>query len=47
MRTAVFSSKPYDVTFLTAANQGLGHELHFLEAPQPESSVGGCADRSP
>jgi D-lactate dehydrogenase len=31
MRTAVFSSKPYDVTFLTAANQGLGHELHFLE----------------
>jgi D-lactate dehydrogenase len=32
MRTAVFSSKPYDVTFLTAANQGRGHELHFLEA---------------
>ncbi len=32
MRMAVFSSKPYDVTFLTAANQGLGHELHFLES---------------
>jgi len=32
MRTAVFSSKPYDITFLTAANQGRGHELHFLEA---------------
>jgi D-lactate dehydrogenase len=32
MRTAVFSAKPYDVTFLTAANEGLGHELHFLEA---------------
>ena len=31
MRTAIFSSKPYDVAFLTAANQGLGHELHFLE----------------
>jgi D-lactate dehydrogenase len=31
MRLAVFSSKPYDVTFLTAANQGRGHELHFLE----------------
>jgi D-lactate dehydrogenase len=32
MRAAVFSSKPYDVTFLTAGNQRLGHELHFLEA---------------
>ena len=31
MRTAVFSAKPYDVRFLTAANEGLGHELHFLE----------------
>jgi D-lactate dehydrogenase len=32
MRTAVFSAKPYDVTFLSAANHDLGHELHFLEA---------------
>ena len=32
MRTAVFSAKPYDVTFLSAANRDLGHELHFLEA---------------
>jgi D-lactate dehydrogenase len=32
MRVAVFSSKPYDVTFLTAANRDRGHELHFLEA---------------
>src|SRR4051812_2932217 len=32
MRLAVFSSKPYDVTFLTAANHGREHELHFLEA---------------
>jgi D-lactate dehydrogenase len=31
MRLAVFSSKPYDVTFLTAANEGLGHQLQFLE----------------
>jgi D-lactate dehydrogenase len=32
MRTAVFSAKPYDVTFLSAANRDLGHELDFLEA---------------
>jgi D-lactate dehydrogenase len=32
VRVAVFSSKPYDVTFLTAANKDLGHQLHFLEA---------------
>jgi D-lactate dehydrogenase len=31
MRVAVFSSKPYDVTFLTAANRALGHDLLFLE----------------
>src|SRR6478672_714429 len=31
MRLAVFSAKPYDVTFLTAANEGLGHQLQFLE----------------
>jgi D-lactate dehydrogenase len=31
MRVAVFSSKPYDVAFLTAANQARGHDLLFLE----------------
>lgn len=31
MRVAVFSAKPYDVTFLTAANRGR-HALQFLEA---------------
>ncbi|PYQ39115.1 MAG: hydroxyacid dehydrogenase [Acidobacteria bacterium] len=31
MRVAVFSSKPYDVTFLTAANRARGHDLLFLE----------------
>jgi len=31
MKTAVFSTKPYDRDFLTAANAG-AHELHFLEA---------------
>jgi D-lactate dehydrogenase len=31
MRTAVFSTKPYDKVFLEAANQGHGHELVFLE----------------
>jgi D-lactate dehydrogenase len=32
MRVAVFSTKPYDERFLTAAAAGAGHELHFLEA---------------
>lgn len=31
MRVAVFSSKPHDVQFLTAANAGAGHELAFHE----------------
>lgn len=31
MKTAVFSTKPYDREFLIAANAG-AHELHFLEA---------------
>ncbi|MBX3000540.1 MAG: 2-hydroxyacid dehydrogenase [Caldilineaceae bacterium] len=31
MRTAVFSTKPYDKIFLEAANQGHDHELVFLE----------------
>jgi D-lactate dehydrogenase len=32
MRVAVFSAKPYDVTFLKRANLSRGHELRFLEA---------------
>lgn len=31
MNVAVFSSKPYDVEFLTAANADGHHDLHFLE----------------
>jgi D-lactate dehydrogenase len=31
MRTAVFNTKAYDRRFLTAANEGLGHDLLFLE----------------
>jgi len=31
MRVAVFSTKPYDRTFLVAANADVGHELVFLE----------------
>lgn len=32
MRVAVYSSKPYDLHYLEAANAGAGHELTFLEA---------------
>ena len=32
MRVAVFSARPYDETFLTAANAATGHELSFLES---------------
>jgi D-lactate dehydrogenase len=32
MRVAVFSAKPYDVTFLTAASREHRHDLQFLEA---------------
>src|SRR5689334_22070828 len=32
MRVAVFSAKPYDVTFLGAAAGPRGHELQFFEA---------------
>ena len=32
MKVAVFSSKPYDQTFLAAANAQHGHELHFFES---------------
>ncbi len=31
MKTAVFSTKPYDERFLTAANENHGHEFSFLE----------------
>src|SRR5688572_16315447 len=31
MRVAVFSTKPYDRSFLTAANMAHAHELTFLE----------------
>ncbi len=31
MRVAVFSTRPYDKTFLLAANEEFGHELVFLE----------------
>lgn len=31
MKTAVFSTKPYDAKFLTAANATAGHELDFFE----------------
>ena len=32
MRVAVFSTKPHDERFLTAANRDAGHELVFLDA---------------
>jgi D-lactate dehydrogenase len=31
MRVAVYSTKPYDEVFLRAANDGVGHDLRFLE----------------
>jgi len=31
MRVAIYSTKPYDVQFLAAANVGHGHDLAFLE----------------
>ncbi len=31
MRVTVFSTKPYDRTFLSEANAAAGHELTFLE----------------
>ncbi|MFY1637133.1 2-hydroxyacid dehydrogenase [Solwaraspora sp. WMMB335] len=50
MRVAVFSTKPYDSRFLTAANAGAGHELVFLEprlsletAPLAGGSTAVCA----
>lgn len=50
MRVAVFSTKPYDEQFLSAANRGRGHELVFLEprltpdtAPLAAGHAGVCA----
>lgn len=40
MRIAVFSSKPYDETYLRAAAEGTGHELDFFEAKL-------CCDHAP
>ncbi len=39
MKVAVFSTKPYDRQFLTAANAAAGHELLFLEARLTRESV--------
>jgi D-lactate dehydrogenase len=50
MRVAVFSTKPYDRTYLTAANAGHAHDLAFLEprlsadtAPLAEGFPAVCA----
>ena len=32
MRIAIFSTKPYDRTFLDKANERHGHELVYLDA---------------
>jgi D-lactate dehydrogenase len=42
MRIAVFNTKPYDRRFLTEANAGFGHELHFLE-PRLEPATAALA----
>ncbi|MEV0900123.1 2-hydroxyacid dehydrogenase [Actinoplanes sp. NPDC049802] len=45
MRVAVFSAKPYDIRFLTGANQEAGHELVFLEprlSPETSALAAGC-----
>jgi D-lactate dehydrogenase len=45
MRIAVFSTKPYDITFLERANQAHQHELVFFEArlgPQTTALADGC-----
>ena len=46
MRVAVFSTKPYDRTFLERANGGFGHELTFFE-PRLTSETSSLADRFP
>lgn len=40
MRVAVFSTKPYDRTFLDAAAEGTGHELHYFEARLTADTAG-------
>lgn len=40
MRVAVFSTKPYDQRFLTAAAEGTTHELEFFEARLTRSTAG-------
>lgn len=45
MRVAVFSTKPYDETYLRAANEKAGHELRFHEArlaPDTAPLASGC-----
>jgi D-lactate dehydrogenase len=39
MKVAVFSTKPYDQAFLTAANEGHNHELLFLEPRLTEATT--------
>jgi len=46
MRVAVFSTKPYDRTFLERANGGFGHELTFFE-PRLTSETSSLADGFP
>ena len=46
MRVAVFSTKPYDRTFLGRANADVGHELVFLE-PQAEPETAPLAEGFP
>jgi D-lactate dehydrogenase len=40
MRVAVFSTKPYDESFLRAANPSFGHQLTFLEARLSSETAG-------
>ncbi|MFC3493727.1 2-hydroxyacid dehydrogenase [Glycomyces rhizosphaerae] len=45
MRTAVFSTKPYDETYLRGAAEGAGHELLYLEprlTPDTAALAAGC-----
>lgn len=44
MRVAVFSTKPYDQHFFSAANQNHHHELHFLEARLTQNTYALAAD---
>jgi len=46
MRVAVFSTKPYDRTFLEAANAAVGHDLVFFE-PKLTAETAPLAEGSP